>query len=187
MKITVLTENTSENKYMGFEHGLSLYIETAKHKILFDTGQSELFSINAEKLGINLGDVDVAVISHGHYDHGGGLKCFLEINKKAPVYINENAFSLHYNGTERYIGLSDELKNSDRLIFTNDITVIDDELSLSTCNNKSKYFDLGNFGLNKFIDGKFIPDDFSHEQYLLKAKEKEYLSADVLIKAYLIL
>ena len=52
---------------------------------MFDTGQSELFSKNAEALGIDLGGVDIAVLSHGHYDHGGGLAKFLELNKTAPV------------------------------------------------------------------------------------------------------
>lgn len=166
LKIIVLAENTSEYKNLGCEHGLSLYIETAKHRILFDTGQSELFSINAKKLGVDLSKVDIAILSHGHYDHGGGLKNFLNINKTAPVYINKNAFGAFYNGAEKYIGLCDELKKADRLIITDDMVVIDDELSLSTCNSRPKFYDLGSFGLNKLVDGKFIPDDFLHEQYL---------------------
>ncbi len=166
MKITVLTENTSKFNNISCEHGLSLYIETSNHKILFDTGQTKLFAVNAEKLGVNLSEVDIAVLSHGHYDHGGGLKYFLEINSKASVYVSEKAFGAYYNGTEKYIGLNGELKASDRLIFTDDLTKIDDELCLYSCNDKSKLYDLGSFGLNKFTEGKFIPDDFLHEQYL---------------------
>lgn len=167
MKITVLTENTSVCSDIGFEHGLSLYIETENHKLLFDMGQTELFAINAEKLGVNLKDVDMAVLSHGHYDHGGGLKKFLEINQTAPVYINKNAFGKYYNGTEKYIGLDDEIKSSDRIILTDDFLEIDQGLSLFSCNNKSKFYDLGSFGLNKLTDGEYVPDDFLHEQYLL--------------------
>lgn len=167
MKITVLTENTSECPDIGFEHGLSLYIETENHKILFDMGQTELFAINAEKLGVNLKDVDVAVLSHGHYDHGGGLKRFLEINQTAPVYINKNAFGKYYNGTEKYIGLNDKIKSSDRINLTDDFLEIDNGLSLFSCNNKSKFYDLGSFGLNKLAGGQYVPDDFLHEQYLL--------------------
>lgn len=167
MKITVLTENTSEINGLDCEHGLSLYIETSEHKILFDMGQTDLFALNAEKLGVDLKAVDVAVLSHGHYDHGGGLQRFLELNKTASVYISKNAFGAYYNGTEKYIGLDNELKYSDRLIFTEDIAKIDKELSLFSCNNKSKFFDLGSFGLNKLVEGRFIPDDFLHEQYLL--------------------
>ena len=92
MKCTVLVENTSLNEHYRCEHGLSLFIETAGQRILFDTGQSDLFAENAEKLGVDLSQVDFAVISHGHYDHGGGIQKFLDINHSAPVYIHEDAF-----------------------------------------------------------------------------------------------
>ena len=82
MQITALVENTSQDKKFGTEHGLSLYIEAGFQKILFDMGQSGLFADNAKVLGISLSDVTIAVLSHGHYDHGGGLAKFLEINKK---------------------------------------------------------------------------------------------------------
>ena len=55
--------------------------------------------------GVDLAAVDLAVLSHGHYDHGGGLARFLELNSTAPVYLNEHAFEPHYHGAERYIGL----------------------------------------------------------------------------------
>ena len=67
------------------EHGLSLFIETEEHKILFDMGQSDAFIKNALSLGIDIAKVDIAVISHGHYDHGGGLRYFLELNRSAPI------------------------------------------------------------------------------------------------------
>ncbi len=167
MKITVLLENTTTRDDMETEHGLSLYIETKNHNILFDMGQTELFSQNAETLGINLADVDIAIVSHGHYDHGGGLKRFLEINEKAPVYVNRHAFEPHYNGTEKYIGLAMTLKDNDRLIFTDDITVIDEGLKLYSCNGDKRSYDLGSFGLYTLKDGSFVLDDFCHEQYLL--------------------
>ena len=107
MKITALTENTPFNDNISAEHGLSLYIETEKHNILFDMGQTSLFAENAKKLGIDLTKVDIAVLSHGHYDHGGGLTEFLKINKTAPVYINRYAFGDYYNGTEKYIALEE--------------------------------------------------------------------------------
>ena len=77
MLIKTLVENTAISKDFGSEHGLSLYIETKKHKILFDVGASELFLKNAKKLDVSIADVDFLVISHGHYDHGGGLKSFI--------------------------------------------------------------------------------------------------------------
>ena len=69
------------------EHGLSIYVETDRHKILFDSGQSNAFIKNAETLGINLEEIDTAVLSHGHYDHSGGWKGFLEVNQKAEIYM----------------------------------------------------------------------------------------------------
>ena len=123
MKITALIENTTNDNYYETEHGLSLYIETAKHNILFDMGQTDMFLRNAHKLGINLADVDVSILSHGHYDHGGGLEKFLDINKKACVYLSQYAFEPHYNGTKKYIGLDTALKNDDRLIFTEDMII----------------------------------------------------------------
>ena len=107
MKLKVLSENTTSSEKLGSEHGLSLYIETETHKILFDTGASGLFAENAKKLGVDLTMVDLAVISHGHYDHGGGLKTFLGINNHANIYLHQNAFELHYanrpGGVKAYV------------------------------------------------------------------------------------
>ena len=67
-KITALLENTAARADMQTEHGLSLYVETATKKILFDMGQSDLFAANADALSVDLASVDTAVLSHGHYD-----------------------------------------------------------------------------------------------------------------------
>lgn len=165
MRITALTENTTEYN-LPVEHGLSLYIETEDRTILFDTGQTDLFAKNAEKLGIDLASVKIAVISHGHYDHGGGIKTFLSINDKAPVYMSRYAFEEHYNG-EKYIGLDKSLEGSERIILTDGVTKISDGLTLYSCNEKDKLIDLGSFGLNMIKDGKKVPDDFRHEHFLL--------------------
>jgi 7,8-dihydropterin-6-yl-methyl-4-(beta-D-ribofuranosyl)aminobenzene 5'-phosphate synthase len=77
MKITTLIENkNTENPELISEHGLSLFIEKNGKKILFDTGSSGIFTENARKLSIDISAVDLTIISHGHYDHGGGLKAF---------------------------------------------------------------------------------------------------------------
>ncbi|MBQ8057607.1 MAG: MBL fold metallo-hydrolase [Ruminococcus sp.] len=166
MRITVLAENTSNYKNLGCEHGLSLYIEIGKHKLLFDMGQSELFYENAKKLNIDLTQVDIAVLSHGHYDHGGGLKKFLQINSKAKVYLSNYAFEPHYNG-EKYIGLDVTLKDSDRLVFVGDELEIADGLTLFSCNNEWCKWDINSGGLSVLKNDEKIPDPFLHEQYLL--------------------
>ncbi|MBQ9743995.1 MAG: MBL fold metallo-hydrolase [Clostridia bacterium] len=167
MKITVLTENITENPIICAEHGLSLYIETDAHKILFDMGQTDLFYKNATILGVDLAEVDIAILSHGHYDHGGGLSTFLKINNSAPVYISPYAFEPHYNGKEKYIGLDSSLQGSSRLIFTANTEIIDTSLSIHSYNDREMPNFLGSFGLTKRLGDEFIPDDFIHEQYLL--------------------
>ncbi len=167
MKIISLLENTTERDDMMVEHGLSLYIETAHHKILFDMGQTDLFAQNARTLGIDLSRVDIAVLSHGHYDHGGGLERFLEINGCAPIYIRKDAFLPHYNGAEKYIGLDTRLENHPRFIFTSDRYQIDSTLSLYSCSDRERRNSFGSAGLTERISNIFVPDDFRHEQYLL--------------------
>ncbi len=76
MIIKMLAENTAASGEFACEHGLSLHIETKGHRLLFDVGASGLFLENARKMGVVISDVDTLVISHGHYDHGGGLGAF---------------------------------------------------------------------------------------------------------------
>lgn len=167
MKIISLVENTSVNHDIEAEHGLSLYIESKNHKILFDMGQTDLFLKNAKRLGVDLSQVDIAILSHGHYDHGGGLEEFLKINKKAYVYVSQYAFDTYYNGKKKYIGLDTLLKDNKRLIFTNGKVEVDEEITLYNCNDRVKRYDLGSFGLNVKKEENYFPDDFRHEQYLL--------------------
>ena len=167
MKITALLENTTQRTDMQVEHGLSLYIETKEHKILFDMGQTDLFAQNAKTLGIDLSKVDLAILSHGHYDHGGGLSAFLSLNSTAPVYMQKDAFLPHYNGTQKYIGLDTSLVGHSRLRFTEGTITLDGHLTLTDCNDRNRTHSFGSFGLTERVDDCFIPDDFRHEQYLL--------------------
>lgn len=165
MRIVTLLENTACREGLSFEHGLSLYIETGSRRILFDAGQSGAFADNAEKLGIDLKTVDFAVLSHGHYDHGGGMERFLEINDKAPVYVNRNAFTPCFNASGRYIGLSEPLRSSPRLVFTEDTLEIAPGITLHSCNGLPSPFPTDSSGLTAGETRK--PDAFLHEQYLL--------------------
>lgn len=173
MKITSLLENTTQRRDMKTEHGLSLYIETEKHKILFDMGQTQLFRENAQALGIDLAGVDLAIVSHGHYDHGGGLQAFMEVNDHAPIYIHRDAFLPHYNGIGKYIGLDLSLLRSSQIVFTDDIYPIDDTLQLYSCNHKSLTTPLLPCGLTEKVGAAFLPEDFRHEQYLLISENKK--------------
>ena len=79
------------------EHGLSFWIEADDHRILFDTGQTEALLHNARTLGIDLATADAVILSHGHYDHTGGLSAFMEQNPSAPVYCHIGATVPHYS------------------------------------------------------------------------------------------
>lgn len=91
MRVTALIENRpdKDNLDLKAEWGLSLHIAFNGHNILFDTGSSGSFAENAENLSIDIASIDVAILSHYHFDHGGGLKRFFKLNKKANVYIGE--------------------------------------------------------------------------------------------------
>jgi len=171
MIIKMLVENTSLFKKIVCEHGLSLYIETENHKILFDMGSSELFAENAEKLNVNLKEVDIAIISHGHYDHGGGLEKFLEINSKAKVYLSKNAFENYYskdlNGVKKYIGLNKKLLTNERLIFTDKTKTITKGIYLFSNIKDTTYKPSGNHCLFTENNGVLTEDNFSHEQNLI--------------------
>jgi 7,8-dihydropterin-6-yl-methyl-4-(beta-D-ribofuranosyl)aminobenzene 5'-phosphate synthase len=170
MEIKVLAEDTSSSPAYRSEHGLSLYIETENNKILFDTGASDLFLENAKSLDVNIDEIDLAVISHGHYDHGGGLQAFLEENSKAKVYIHEKAFENHYSKkTSRIvnIGLDKNLSKSDRIILTGDIFPISHDLLLFSRVVGNEFIPSCNNSLCTAKGDSIIQDEFEHEQSLI--------------------
>jgi len=87
MLLKVLVDNTTftGHRFDGGESGLCYYIEDDGHKILFDTGLTDLFLRNAKVQGVDLDQVDTIILSHGHYDHCGGLKYFFD--RKRPVRV----------------------------------------------------------------------------------------------------
>ena len=91
MRLSVLTDNTAGSYFMA-EHGLSYFIECGNKNILFDTGHTDVFIKNAELLSINLDKAKTVVLSHGHWDHGNGLK-YLK-NKK--LICHPGAFIKRY-------------------------------------------------------------------------------------------
>lgn len=168
MKITSVIENTSR-RGLPTEHGLSLYIEKDDgRKVLFDMGQSAQFARNAEAMGLSIANVDVAVISHGHYDHGGGLGTFLAANSKAQVFIHRDAFQPHYSMRDdglHYIGLDNGLKDSDRLVFCDDVRTIESGMTLFANVSGNCCNPAGNRRL--FGPSESENDSFRHEQSLI--------------------
>jgi len=108
MKITTLVEDTATKPKLIAEHGLSMLIETGENNILFDTGQLFALLYNARVLNIDLSKVDKIVLSHGHYDHTGGLKKVLSRTGKVDVYAHPDIFAPKYakeKERKRYIGI----------------------------------------------------------------------------------
>jgi 7,8-dihydropterin-6-yl-methyl-4-(beta-D-ribofuranosyl)aminobenzene 5'-phosphate synthase len=167
VKISVLMENTPYAEGFASEHGLSLFIETRNHRILFDMGQSDGFIANAERLQIDLATVDLAVISHGHYDHGGGLPHFLACNGKAPVYVNRRAFEPYYAQGGLFVGLNPAYANHPQIVPVDDYLSVADGITLYSCNALPRPHPMDCYGLSALQNGKPVPDTFLHEQYLL--------------------
>jgi len=94
LKITTLIEDTmGEHLALKNEHGISFYIERDGHKVLFDTGQSGTFLENAEQLQIDLSDLEYVIISHGHYDHSGGLRALTHVANNFELIIGKGFFN----------------------------------------------------------------------------------------------
>lgn len=125
LKITVLSENTvGVSLGLTGEWGLAQLVETAGMKILFDTGGQGCLLANAVTLGVDLKSIDALVMSHGHYDHTGGMRAFLRLRGRLPVFAHPDFFNSHYSNIDKphYIGVpfcKEELESSGaEFIFT---------------------------------------------------------------------
>ena len=166
MKIVTLVENTSADESCIAEHGLSIYIETEKHKLLLDTGQTDAVVKNAEVLGIDLSAVDTVILSHGHYDHSGGILPFSQVNHTAKIIMQRKATEPHFNG-ERYIGIDRTILDLPDVQLIDGDVQLDEELFLFSGITGRRCYPQGNRKLSRMENGLQVPDDFAHEQCLV--------------------
>ena len=177
MKITVLMENTAlEGCGLTPEHGLSLYIEYRGKKLLLDAGSSGKFADNAQALGIDLSAVELAALSHGHYDHADGLRRFFRINSRAKVYVRPGADGPHFSmGKDGpyFIGIHRDICTQFRDHFaaveglyelTEGAWLVPDMVREASGRSDGLLYKRG--------EDDFIPDDFRHEQSLVLEGEK---------------
>ncbi|MGL5378547.1 MBL fold metallo-hydrolase [Clostridium sp.] len=178
MILKTLVENKSVSSDFKNKHGICFYIETNNHKILFDLGKNGLFLENANKMGIDISDIDTVIISHGHVDHGGALKLFLEKNHSAKVYIRENAFDKHYTtllGLKINVGIDSSLKNHPQVVLTEKRMVLDKELTLFSDVETKECLSTSNNTLFAKVGNGILMDDFSHEQSLIISENKKLM------------
>ncbi len=181
MRIINLIENTEGRSGCVNEHGLSFYIETEKHKALLDLGQTDNSLRNAKELGVNLEAVDTVVLSHGHYDHSGGIMPFVMINNQASIYMQKSAGGEYYaddgklavGDRYRYIGIDKGILKLPQVKHIQGDHVIDDELELFTIGKRTHILPFTNKRLLIKTEDGFAPDDFVHEHFLV-IKEKDF-------------
>ena len=167
MRWTVLSDNRSYDSCLFTEHGLSVLLQTERHKILLDTGASDVFVRNAEQLGIDLSDVGYVFISHGHSDHAGGLRYFLEHNQNAQVIVSPDAMSGKFfskRGNLHSITTEWPEIDEDRLVLIDQTCEILEGLHVIAHIPQKHPMPKGNQNLYiQDADGNYIHDDFRHE------------------------
>jgi len=149
------------------EHGLSIYVETAQYKCLLDTGASDIFIRNAEKLGIDLLDIDYVFISHGHADHIGGLPAFLELNSKAKIVLSSQALNQQFFSKRlglHEIGISlDVNQYPGRFVLVDSESVFENDIRVFSSTSEAFPRPKGNRALFKDAGNDLEHDDFDHE------------------------
>ena len=167
MTWTVISDNRSSNPALETEHGLSILLQTERHKILLDTGASDVFMRNAEQMGIDLSDIDFVFISHGHSDHAGGLRYLLAHTQRARILVSPNAMSGHFfskRGNHHSITTEWPEIADDRLILIDHTCEIADGLRVIAHIPQTHPMPKGNMNLYIQDDnGNYIHDDFRHE------------------------
>ena len=172
LKVRVLVDN-ADGKGLKGEWGLSFYIEYNGRVVLLDAGLSPLFAKNAEKMGLDLNYVDLAVLSHAHDDHANGLDRFFELNDHAPLYVaggcDENCYD-RKNLFYKYAGIPRGIMSryADRIIKADSDLMISDGVRLlahTTAGLEKKGLAEKMYLKQGFM--RYIPDDFRHEQSLV--------------------
>lgn len=170
MRIITLIENTcKENSSLLERFGLSIYIEAADKKILFDSGPDEAFVHNALALGIDIREVDALVLSHAHFDHTGGLTEFLKLNKHATIHalsaIQGDYYSVQPNGSLKPIGMRKDIVqlHRSRFHFFEQSCMLFNSVHLFAVNNYQTFIPATNSLLMKQDDTGILNDDFRHE------------------------
>ena len=175
MRIVNLIENTEGKAGCLYAHGLSFYIEKGGRKMLMDLGPSDDTLKNAKSLGIDLSAVDTVILSHGHYDHSGGILPFADAGFGAGIYMQRAAGDDYYAddgegaGDERfrYIGIDKRICDLPQVKMLDGDHVIEEGTELFTIKNRTHALPFTNKRLLKKTGGEFVRDEFEHEHFLV--------------------
>jgi 7,8-dihydropterin-6-yl-methyl-4-(beta-D-ribofuranosyl)aminobenzene 5'-phosphate synthase len=178
VKVTAIIENTSNKPGFYAEHGLSMLIEIISEdkttKILMDAGQSTFaFLNNAQRLKIDLTDIDVIVISHGHFDHTGALLDILrKMPKRIPIIGHPNMFDKKYSkhARLRYIGVpfsKDDLQHAGILTLTKTPVKVAPSACTTGEINRTSISSLSNKLLTKKNNNSLVKDELLDDQALV--------------------
>lgn len=172
--ITTLIENCVYSRHLEAEHGLSLFIRTPEKRILFDTGQSDLLLRNAELLPVDLKLVDALVLSHGHSDHTGGLRAFMQVNSHALIYCKREILNRKFKN-KRENGIQDaSTLNLSRFRFVDEVTEICPGVIICP---KIPLYDWNDTHFDQFnteVGGMRIPDTFEDELAIILITNTTY-------------
>ncbi len=175
MKVIALVDNARipQRKDLRPEAGLALCIFANGQQIIFDTGVSGVFHMNAQRLGVDVAQADLAVISHHHFDHGGGIKAFLEANRHARIFLRSSRterFDVRLFGLFwRYVGLDETLfrRYPERLVLASQSSEIAPGVFVLTAIERQHPTPVGNRHLFMVVGDSRQPDDFEHELVLV--------------------
>lgn len=171
MEVTFLTDNYTDSRNILAEHGFSCLINFTDYNFLFDTGQTVSMKHNADILGKPLKQLDAVFLSHGHYDHTGGLKYISDKNNKTYVYCSNKITDDHRKkNTEneyKYIGIENQILKAQNLKFyyINDSIHLTPEIIFTHIKRYDDFDSDKNLYIN---DGeKYLKDPFKDEMFLI--------------------
>ncbi len=186
MKITILCENTVGKLIGSGEHGFSAFIETNQGNYLFDTGSGHSVIANSLVLNKDLRNIKEIFLSHGHYDHTGGLPEVLKLRGKVDVYAHPNifldriaVFKEDEKETKRFVGIPYKKRYLEALganfILNNIFLEVDKGMFLTGEVPRKTSFEKPDPRLFSEIDGKTAPDIFLDDQSLVLDTEKGFI------------
>ena len=172
MRITALVENIASRPDCEPAHGLSLWVETGCQRLLMDAGPSDVLLRNAKALGIDVSKADMLVLSHGHYDHAGGMLPFAALAPDTPIYLRRTATEAYFSGSSEegslhFIGIDPAVRQLPQLYRVDGTLEIGEGLWLFGDITSRKAWPEANRKLSRKIGERYVQDSFDHEQCLV--------------------